>query len=267
MALGEEFQLNPAAWGIITREARNASGLDHPCICTIQEVGEENEQPYIAMEYIEGCTLKALITPSGLTPKLVSHPIRQIASALAHAHERGIIHRDITSSNVVITNQGDVKIFDFGLAKRIGPGVWRGASSSNSYLRDLGRMAEPLHYLAPEILLGERANVWSDIWSLGVLLYEMATGMFPFHGETVAGLSTAIMTLDPAPPPKKIAVWIAQVIARCLQRDRACRYHCARDIATDLPAERMAECLDLALELDRLHSRPSRAAVLAAVAA
>ena len=265
--LGEQLRAHPAAWGYVLKEAQIISALNHPCICTIYDVGEENQQPYIAMEFIEGCALNMLLMPSGLTPRLLAHPTRQIARAIAHAHERGIIHRDIKSSNIFITNQGDVKVLDFGLAKRLRPGTARGTSTSQSSWMEMGRMAGTIHYLAPEVLRGERANVWTDIWSFGVLLYEIATGDLPFRGKTVFELATAIMTSDPVPPPKKTPVWIARVIARCLERDLARRYHCMRDLMMDLPSEGIGECLDMAMELDRFHKKPAPALAQEACAA
>jgi serine/threonine-protein kinase len=256
-----------AAWGYVLKEAQIISALNHPHICTIYDVGEENEQPYIAMEYVEGCGLNMLTMPSGLPPRLVATPTRQIASALAHAHERGIIHRDIKSSNIVVSNLGDVKILDFGLAKRVRPGTARGTSESRSSSMEVGRMAGTIHYLAPEVLRGERANVWTDIWSFGVLLYEMATGALPFRGKTVFELATGIMTSAPAPPSRKIPVWIAHVIAGCLERDLARRYHCMRDIMMDLPGEGIADCVDLAMEIDRFRTKATRDVAKAACAA
>jgi serine/threonine protein kinase len=262
--LGEPFRSLPVAWGYVLREARIASALNHPCICTIYDVGEENQQPYIAMEYVEGCTLTMLLMPSGMTPTLIANACRHIAAALAHAHERGIIHRDIKSTNIVITHQGNLKILDFGLAKRIRSRALQKITSHSS-MGELGRMAGSIHYLAPEVLRGERAYVSSDIWSLGVLLYEMATGAFPFRGRTVFELATAIMTSDPLPPSKKTPAWLAHVIARCLQRDPHRRYLCARDVVMDLPLNTVpAPAWDLPKLLGHLHNRLDRAAARAA---
>lgn len=253
--LAEKLRANPVAWGFILREARNASALNHPCICTIYDTGEENAQPYIAMEYVEGRPLNMLVMPTGLAPPLVAYTARDIASALAHAHERGIIHRDIKSSNVVITLQGSLKILDFGLAKRIRPGTSRRTSQSNSSLLEVGQLAGTIHCLAPEVLRGERASVWSDIWSLGILLYEMATATLPFRGKTIFELATAIMTAEPAPPRVKLPSWLAEIIARCLQRDLSRRYHCVRDLIADLPAQALSQpALDLAIRLDHFQS-------------
>jgi serine/threonine protein kinase len=246
--LEPSLRSNPHAWGLILQEAQFASALNHPCICTIYDVGEEDEKPYIAMEYVEGCPLNLLLMPFGLDPTLLAHTIRYITSALAHAHERGIIHRDLKSSNIVVTNQGGLKVLDFGLAKRIRQDLMGATSSSNSSFRGLGRLPGTIPYLAPEVLRGKRANVQSDIWSLGVLLYEMTTGMLPFLGKTVFELATAIMTSDPAPPPKKIPVWTTHVIAKCLERDLARRYHCVKDMERGLPIQvGSAPALDLAL--------------------
>jgi serine/threonine protein kinase len=258
--LGQKLQLNSFAWGRLLREARNASALNHPGICTIYDVGEENDQPYIAMEYLEGSTLNMMLMPAGLTPALVAYLTRHIAGALAHAHEHGIVHRDIKSSNIMITCEGDPKILDFGLAKRIRSKGVSVTSRSQSSGLEWGRLAGTLPYVAPEVLRGERASVWTDIWSLGVLLYETATGTFPFRGKTVFELATAIMTSDPAPSPKKIPAWVAHAIATCLERNLARRYHCMNDIMMDLPFEKISAPVNLANRLARLHKSPTRSA-------
>lgn len=255
--LGEKFRSLPAAWGMVLREAQIISALNHPSICTIYDAGEEQKQPYIAMEYVEGCALNALLAPSGLKPTLIAHASRQILSGLAHAHERGIIHRDVKCPNVMITSRGDLKILDFGLARHIRRAVAEGASRLPTSSMDFGALAGTVHYLAPEVLRGERASVWTDIWSFGVMLYEMATGHLPFRGSTVFELATSIMTSHPIPPRRKIPVWVAHIIARCLNGDIGSRYHCVRDILMELPDRRMADRVDMSKILDGYRgSRP-----------
>jgi eukaryotic-like serine/threonine-protein kinase len=194
--LNQSFLSDPTAWGWLLREAKIASALNHPCICTVHDIGEEEEQPYIAMEYVEGQTLSSLLIPSGLPPTLVRRYGSLIADALGHAHERGIIHRDIKSSNVVATPDGGLKILDFGLARRLRMDSQHHLATSDSSMDGIGPLVGTTHYMAPEVLRGERAYVWSDIWSLGVLVYEMATGTLPFVGNTVFELTTAIMASE-----------------------------------------------------------------------
>jgi serine/threonine-protein kinase len=179
---------------------------------------------------------------------------------LAHAHQRGVIHRDIKSSNIVITTQGEVKVLDFGHAKLIRNDSLQGYFSSSSSLKPMGYLAGTINYQAPEVLLGERANVSSDIWSLGIVIYETATGNLPFRGDTVFELATAIMTSRPARPSKKIPGWTAHVIGRCLERDLTRRYCCARDVLLDLPRQRLSDAAqDMTGELGRMHTRGDRA--------
>jgi serine/threonine protein kinase len=232
--LGGRIQSDPAAWGWLLREAQIASALNHPCICTIYDIGEEAEQPYIAMEYIEGRPLNTLLIPSGLAPGLVRHYGILIADALGHAHERGVIHRDIKGTNVVITPDGVLKILDFGLAKRLRGDSFQEFVTSHSSLKEIGGLVGTVPYWAPELLRGERANVGSDIWSLGVLLFEMVTGTLPFWGTTVFELTTAIMTGEPTPLPVNVPFRLVHVIKRCLRKDPLSRYHCARDVAAGL---------------------------------
>jgi serine/threonine protein kinase len=232
--LNQSFRSNPTAWGWLLREAKIASALNHPCICTVHDIGEEADQPYIAMEYVEGQTLGSLLIPSGLPPSLVRQYGSLIADALGHAHERGIIHRDIKSTNVVATPDGGLKILDFGLARRLRLDSQHQLATSGSSIDGIGPIVGTTHYMAPEVLRGERANVWSDIWSLGVVIYEMATGTLPFAGNTVFELTTAIMTSEMKPLPKRVPAYLARVIGRSLKKDPAARYHCARDVAMDL---------------------------------
>jgi len=255
-------------FGMVLREARLASPLNHPGICTIYDVGEEDDQPYIAMEYVEGCPLNKLLLPSGLPAGTIAHATRQIANALAYAHERGVVHRDLKSSNVIISHIGYPKIMDFGLAKKIRVGPMQASSSPKSSSSEFMRMVGTLHYTAPEVLRGNRTNVCSDIWSLGVIIYEMATGRLPFWGETIFELAMKILNLPAAKPPNRIPDWISHVISGCMERDIARRYRCARDVLMDLPVDGISDpALVLALEIDRMHAMHARAGACEAVAA
>jgi serine/threonine protein kinase len=236
--LNQSLLSDPTAWGWLLREAKIASALNHPCICTVHDIGEEAGQPYIAMEYVEGQTLGSLLIPSGLPPTLVRRYGSLIADALGHAHERGIIHRDIKSSNVLATPDGALTILDFGLSRRIRLDSQNRLATSSSSIDGIGPIVGTTHYMAPEILRGERAYVWSDIWSLGVLIYEMASGILPFVGNTVFELTTAIMASEMNPIPERVPAYLARVIGYCLKKDPTARYHCARDVANDLAKPR-----------------------------
>src|SRR5712692_5246794 len=183
----------------LLREARSASALNDARICTIYEVGEADGQSYIAMEYVEGQPLSALIPSSGLPTETALDYGAQLADALAHAHDRGILHRDLTSANVKLTPAGDVKVLYFGLAHRLEDKTLAGITRTTEALSQEGSLAGTLTYMAPELLRGEPADARSDIWALGVLLYEMATGDLPFYGRTAFELSTAILREPPAP--------------------------------------------------------------------
>jgi len=232
--LNRRMLASPTAYGWLLREAQIASSLNHPAICTIYDVGEEEDQPYIAMEYIQGQPLSALVKPTGIPAGAVCRYGCRIADALGHAHERGVIHRDIKSSNMLISDGGSLKVLDFGLAKRLrGQSIER-ITTSRSSLAEIGALAGTLPYQAPEILRGERADVRSDLWSLGVVLFEMATGTPPFCGHTVFELSAKIMIDEPAAFPRGVPGYLAQVIKRCLHKNPVSRYACARDVAKGL---------------------------------
>ena len=223
-------------WGWALNEARIASSLHHPCICVIYDAGEENGMAYIAMEYLEGSALSSLCPPSGLGPALATGYGKLIASALAHSHERGVIHRDLKSANVMITREGQLKVLDFGLAKRVRiAGSQRNGHRPSSSLYP-GRLVGTVHSMAPEVLRGDRANVWSDIWSLGVLLYEMAAGQLPFRGRTNYAVASAILVSDPAPLPKGTDRGLAAAIAGCLRKEPHRRFHTAREVLYALGA-------------------------------
>jgi serine/threonine-protein kinase len=164
----------------LLREARHASALNHPNVCTIYEVGEAEGQAFVAMEYVEGRVLSALIPPRGLPAEAVLRYGMQISEALAHAHERGIVHLDLKSANIIITPEGRAKVLDFGLAKRVAGPQLAGAES----ITMTGTVAGTVSYMAPEMLRGEPPTARADLWALGVVLFEMASRQLPFRGQS-----------------------------------------------------------------------------------
>jgi pimeloyl-ACP methyl ester carboxylesterase/tetratricopeptide (TPR) repeat protein/tRNA A-37 threonylcarbamoyl transferase component Bud32 len=216
-------------------EARAASALNHPNVATVYEVGEAGGRGYIAMEFVEGRPLSEQIPPDGLPTETVLRYGTQIAGALAHAHERGVVHRDLKSANVVIATDGQAKVLDFGLASRPKQQVDE-ATRSLEALDSSGAVAGTLHYMAPEILRGEPADERSDLWALGVVLYEMAAGKLPFEGRTGFELSSAILRETPAPLPAHVPPGIRGVVQRCLAKDPAHRYRSAIQVHAALEA-------------------------------
>ena len=201
------------------REARAASALSHPNICTIHEVGEADGEFYIVMELIEGQPLSALIDNAGLPYESVMRYGAQIAGALTHAHGRNIVHRDLKSSNIIVTPEGLVKVLDFGLARR---STWTRRRSGQKTL-DMSSITTggTLSYMSPEVLRGATGDHRSDLWALGIVLYEAATGQVPFQGRTVFEVSSAILR-EPTPPlPARIPPGLAAIIQRCLAKEPA----------------------------------------------
>ena len=196
--LPPEAVADPSARTLLLREARNAAALKHPNICTIHTVAESEGHVFIAMEYVEGTPLGDRIGSGGMPVESVLRYGAQIADALAHAHERGIVHRDLKSANVMITPEGRVKVLDFGVARRVTPEDHPGAATIRSTITEAGETAGTLPYMAPEVLKGEPADRRSDLWSLGVLLSEMASGQLPFTGQTAYELTGRILH-DPPP--------------------------------------------------------------------
>ncbi len=228
---------DPTARARLLREARTASALNHPHICTIHEVGEADGQAYIAMEYVAGQPLSALIPSDGLPVETAVRYGVQIAAALAHAHERGVIHRDLKSANVVITAEGEPKVLDFGLAKRLGgKELAEVTTQSQASLTQPGAVMGTLPYMAPEQLRGQGADARSDVWALGVMLYETLTGKRPFQGETGYELSSAILNQVPAPLPSQLPVELQVVIERCLEKEPGRRYRRAGEVRAALEA-------------------------------
>ena len=208
-------------------EAQAAAALSHPNTCVIHEVGETEERPFLAMEYVEGETLDAKIKRGPLEGKDIVAIIRQVAAGLGDAHRKGIVHRDIKSSNIMVTSDGQAKIMDFGLAKR------RGGPALTKSHTTLGTVT----YMSPEQACGDEVDHRTDLWSAGVVLYEMLTGELPFQGESEVGVIERIVYEDPKPirhrtPP--VPSELQQVVARALKKNREARYGSAEEILTDL---------------------------------
>lgn len=219
------------------QEARNISALNHPNICTVYEVAEVDGKPFIAMEYVEGRPLSTEIPSTGLSLNQVERYGLQLADALAHAHSRGVLHRDLKAANIIVTPSGRLKVLDFGISRRFEPGrVGDGTTVLDQSWESQHTFTGTLPYIAPEILKGQEADVRSDIWSLGVLLYEMAAGCRPFRGATPFELSAAILRegapeISPPLPPV-----LRSVIEKCLDKDPGQRYQGAGEVRAALEA-------------------------------
>jgi eukaryotic-like serine/threonine-protein kinase len=217
-------------------EARTASALNHPNICTIYEVGEQEGEMFIAMEYVEGRPLSEFLRDGGMAVETLLRYGRQISGALEHAHERGIVHRDLKPANIVVTPNGNAKILDFGLAKRDDPEQLQRKTTQGVATETSAGLTGTLPYMSPEQLEGRETGPRSDIWSLGVMLYEMASGSRPFRGENLYRLCTAIIQ-EPLPPlPDNVPAGLAAVIKRCLQKEPSRRYQRASELRAALEA-------------------------------
>ena len=231
-ALGDEKSRT-----LLLREARSAAALNHPNICTIHEVGEVEGHAFIAMEFIDGQSLNRLIPHGGMTAEHVLRFGAQIADAVAHAHERGVVHRDLKSRNVVVTQDGRAKVLDFGLAKRLSHEDLSEASTRiEASMTEPGTVVGTLPYMAPERLRGDPATAGSDVWALGVMLYELAAGVRPFKGQTGFEVSSAIFSQPPPPLPTKVPLELRTVIERCLAKEPAARYRQANEVRAALEA-------------------------------
>ncbi len=215
-------------------EARAISALNHPNICTVYEVGEADGKPYIAMEYVEGRQLSTEIRSTGMPLDQVERYGIQLADALSHAHGRGIIHRDLKAANVMTTPSGLLKVLDFGISRRVDKSGGDETTRFDKSWESQHTFTGTLPYVAPEVFKGQVADERSDIWSLGVLLYEMVAGRRPFRGATAYELGAAIMR-EPAPEiTQKIPMVLQSVIDKCLNKDPGQRYQQAGEVRAAL---------------------------------
>ena len=229
---------DPRARDRLRREARHASRINHPHICTIHHVGQDGDRPYIVMEFVEGQPLAELVPRGGLPTATAVRYAIQITDALAHAHGHGLVHRDLKSANVMITPAGDVKLLDFGLSRRVGAAGDDDAAASAS--RDTGgAIAGTLGFRAPEVLCGLPADARSDLWAVGVLLYEMLEGELPFAGRTPFELSSAILHDPPAPTPPSVPYGLVAIIERCLRKRPEDRFRDAAELRSALERLRL----------------------------
>jgi TolB-like protein/Flp pilus assembly protein TadD/predicted Ser/Thr protein kinase len=225
--LGDE-----AARARFGKEALALSRLNHPNICTIYEVGEDAGQAFLAMEYVQGRPLRDVASAAALPVEMVLRYAVQIADALAHAHTRSIVHRDLKSANVMVTPEGRIKVLDFGLARRIIQAEVEEATRSQ--VTEVGTVVGTLHYMPPEVLRGEPADARSDLWALGVVLHEMASGELPFRGQTGFEVSGAILKEPPKPLPPNVPPALQTVIGRCLAKSPGERYQRAEEVRAAL---------------------------------
>ena len=236
--LPPEMQQNPSARHRFMREAKSAAALDHPYICHINEVGEAEGKDFIVMEYVEGQTLKERLAQAPLSLKEAQPIALEILEALEEAHEKGIVHRDLKPANIMVTNKGHAKVMDFGLAKQVIPaGATESREETLSAMTQSGAISGTLAYMSPEQMQGKPVDARSDLFSFGIVLYEMLAGVHPFGRASAIETASAILTETPPPldhhkpgSPKQLA----SIIGKLLAKDPLQRYQSAHEIHEEL---------------------------------
>jgi Flp pilus assembly protein TadD len=219
------------------REARAASALSHPNICSVHDVGEFEGHPFLVMELLEGQTLREYIDTQPRDFGQIVQLAAEVADALEAAHSKHIVHRDIKPANIFVTERGHAKLLDFGLASRGARGAGSGDTSTQRMLTGPGSALGTIAYMSPEQARGEVVDARTDLWSLGVVLYEMATGSRPFEGSTPAVVFDAILNKAPVPVRERnpeVPAELARIIAKLLEKDRALRYQPAAEVRAEL---------------------------------